>query len=667
MRRQTNDSQLLPFESANPKEVFARIRNFLAGRMVGATRDRALLEEVIKCLLSYHLEADETERESVATDADANKWYRSRFRQLKQEFKGLFSSDDEIQLDPAALIYVHRQFRTLRLDQAERDPIGDAYETFVGAVQKGEEGQFFTPLNAVRLVVDMVKPSPGETVVDPACGAGGFLVETALAWRGQGKTVAAESLVGVDKDKYLAQLARARLTLLLRSPARTCCADSLDWGHGSEEFQFAALEGAVDVVLTNPPFGRNIVAGSEHVATTFELAKKWKQDREGRWLPTIETAATTPPQVLFIERCVRLLRPGGRLGAIVPESLLSGKSYRYVSEYLGQHGRVLAVVGLPEALFKISGKGGTHTKTAALVFEKRAARPSHKKPKTLFMAEAKWCGHDSRGRRIPHDDLPAIAANFEKHGRGALGKASHTGFAVAEEDIEPGIYAPRFYDAELMASLAALEQTHDLVTVRQLVDRGELEITTGDEVGKLAYGTGDIPFIRTSDISSWEIKRDPKHLLSEDVYDSLRAKQDVREGDILMVRDGTYLIGTCALVTRYDTRIVYQSHIYKLRVKSGVTLDPFYLLAALSSVPVQRQIKARCLSQDIIDSLGDRIYDLKLPVPRDSRVRHEISEMVRRGIEERVLARELSRKACAAVVDASVLEQPEEIRRLKPA
>jgi type I restriction enzyme M protein len=62
---------------------------------------------------------------------------------------------------------------------------------------------------------------------------------------------------------------------------------------------------------------------------------------------------------------------------------------------------------------------------------------------------------------------------------------------------------------------------------------------TGDEIGKLSYGTGRIPFIRTSDISNWELKIDPKKGVSEKIYKILKKKQDVKEQDILLVRDYT--------------------------------------------------------------------------------------------------------------------------------
>lgn len=130
----------------------------------------------------------------------------------------------------------------------------------------------------------------------------------------------------------------------------------------------------------------------------------------------------------------------------------------------------------------------------------------------------------------------------------------------------------------------------------------------------MAYGTGNIPFIRTSDIANWDIKIDPKQGISEDIYEGLKEKQDIKPYDILMVRDGTYLIGTCAMLLPDDVKIVYQSHIYKIRSNDFDKLDPYLLLGLLSSPIVKRQIRSKQFTQDIIDTLGGRINELILPI-----------------------------------------------------
>ena len=182
-------------------------------------------------------------------------------------------------------------------------------------------------------------------------------------------------------------------------------------------------------------------------------------------------------------------------------------------------------------------------------------------------------------------------------------------------------------------------------------------MSTGDELGKLAYGTGNIPFIRTSDISNWELKSDPKHGVSRQIFESYQKKQGVQVGDILMVRDGTYLIGTCAIISEHDKEIVYQSHLYKIRVgKNDLGLNPYLLLAILSSPVVLRQIKAKQFTMDIIDSLGDRLYELILPIPKSNQTREEVTDLVKRSVEKRFEARTLARQAKFSITHCQTID-----------
>lgn len=334
---------------------------------------------------------------------------------------------------------------------------------------------------------------------------------------------------------------------------------------------------------------------------------------------------------------------------VLPESVLSNKSYRYVMEYLMTRSDVQAVIAMPEALFKTSGKGGTHTKTCLLIARKIG--PMVRQTKDIFMAEAKWCGHDSRARTIPKNDLPAIGANLRLYRERNLLTPSPLGYIVEKKDVVSNVLCPRYYDPELSAELERLRRTHDLLLFGTLVKEGALSVSTGDELGKLAYGTGEVPFIRTSDLSNWELKADPKHGVDRKLYEAMRNKQDVQPHDILLVKDGTYLIGTCAIVTESDAEIIYQSHIYKIRVHPNRhSINPFLLLAVLSSPIVQRQVRSKQFTQDIIDSLGERINELILPIPKAASLRQRITEAVQKTISLRVEARQLAKEARLAVV-----------------
>lgn len=625
-------------------KIFIEIRNYLAGREIGITRDRSLLSEVTKCLFcKMHILSDEfdTDKEKIALR------YRTAFGQIKKKLNFIFSETDELLLDPESIVFIDNQFSKVNLVDYHNDPLSELYQTFIGSEARGNEGQFFTPTEAVKLLIEIIKPKENEKIIDPACGAGSFLSYSARYLKSNNVTnqKISKNLFGIEKDEYLANLAQTHLALATLGIANIVSADSIERKNkNGEKIQFE-LDEKFDIVLANPPFGTKIKIGTDEAKKNFDLAYNWKLNKETQKYEKTDKIIVNPsPQILFLELCIKLLKPNGRMGIVIPESLLSSSGSSYVVQYLLENMELNAVIGMPENLFKTSGKGGTHTKTCLVVATKSTKSNNNK----IFMAEAKWCGHDSRGNIIPNNDLPIIGQNYLNL---TNNDRLELGYYIDRNDIINYILAPRYYSPFSKRILEDLKHTHDLISIDELIQDGILEIRTGDEIGKLAYGTGDIPFIRTSDISNWEIKLDPKHGVSLDIYESFCHKQDVQEGDILMVKDGTYLIGTCAFVSKYDTKILYQSHLYKIRVLDKTKISPFLLLAALSSQPVINQIQAKRFTQDIIDSLGKRITELILPFPKDKIIREKIESMVKQSINDRIESRELSREAKHEIIN----------------
>lgn len=623
------------------KPVFTDIRNFLAGRFVGATRDEFFLEELIKLIFcKYELGKCNTVQ---TTDIELSGIYRKVFKSVLKKYGDIYcNADNQIELDPVSIKYIDSKLNTLDLYGIERDIIGDAYEIFIGDVIKGQSGQFFTPQNVAEALISIISPSPEQTVLDLACGAGGFLVSTLKFWTNKKKNLPAAftNIHGIDKDSYLVRLSKIHLACLARTLFDIKCDDSIAWNVDN----LGPSENVYDVILTNPPFGANIQSGTVETLSEYQLAYKYKKNRNGLFVKTSEINESVPPQVVFMERCIRLAKENGYIGIVVPESMLSSKKYAYVVEYILSTCYVKAVIGMPDELFKTSGKGGTHTKTCLLVLQKRDKKKKNNPEYSIFMAEARWCGHDSRGREIPNDDVPQIVSNYKCFQEMNIVPDTALGFVVSSLDVKNGVLAPRAYSFRVSTTTQINTENYVFVTIGRLIEQGYIQVTTGDEVGKLAYGSGNIPFVRTSDISNWEIKSDPKHLLSDEIYNSISAKQDVQVGDILMVKDGSYLIGTCAMISEYDTRIVYQSHLYKIRVlPNEYDFDRYYFLAALSSDYLKQQIASKTFSQDIINSLGDRLKDLIVPIPKDKKHIMKISEMVNKAIHQSIEARELAK------------------------
>lgn len=670
---------------SNLRAVFRDIRNHLAGNAPGITRDEPLAQEVINLLFcKIYDEINTGNRDMVLFRWGHNEHPRDVYKRIldlydnvKVEYPDVFDESDEIKLDMTSIAYVVGELQTYSLLQAERDAIGEAFEVFIGPALRGPEGQFFTPRNVVRALVEMVDPQPGELIMDPACGSGGFLtVALEHIWAGlereaadkdwsatllerRKRDVASLTLRGMDKDAFLARCTKAYLAILGDGRGGVFRVDSSlqppdQW---PDQVRSKIKLGTFDVILTNPPFGKKIRVTGRPTLEQFELGHKWATNKETGFKEQTDTVVSDyPPQLLFVERSLQLLKPGGRLGVILPESLFGSSSYGHIIEWIQTKASILAVAALPEPLFKTSGKQGTHTKVCMVVLKKHNPKDKKVAEDLIFMADAKWCGHDSRGNptlrregdiEVLLDDIPTISENYVAFKKTGLVPDDHLGFMQPRSEIAGTVFIPKYYDPELTHDLTRLHTTHDTPTMQSFIDSGEIAITTGIEVGKMAYGTGHVPFIRTSDLSNWELKADPKHGVSEELFRALGAKHpdkfDVGVGDILMVRDGTYLIGTTAVVSPLDTEILYQSHVMKIRVAEGSSIDPWLLFAALNSPIVKRQIRAKRFTQDIIDTLGNRLGEVRVPIPRDSSERSRISEAVKAAVTKRAELREATR------------------------
>ncbi len=651
----------------NLKSVFRTIRHYLAANAVGITRDEVFAQQIIYLIFCKIYDERFTKPNDMVKfragigekSYEINGRIQQIFGHVKTKYSDVIDERDKITLDDKSLTYVVGELQLFCLIDSERDAIADAFETFIGPSLKGGQGQFFTPRNVVKLIVEIVNPTSDDKVIDPACGSGGFLIEAlrdvwehieekgaSFGW--PDSEIASEKLEaaiknfrGIDKDNFLSKVAKAYMAIIGDGRGGVFCENSLDvpkhWKALTSE---NVPLGSFDVVMTNPPFGKKLKIEDTAILGCYRLGHKWSVNMtSGKFEEKNTLHKGQAPQILFVERCLELMQDGGRLGIIAPESMFCNPSHRYIVQYIKSVARIKAIVSLPEELFQPY----THAKTCAVIIEKTPT--SLETDHEIFMAIAKWCGHDSRGLPIPHDDIPKILEKFLDYKEKGKLTYDHWGFVINETNIRDNIYLPKYYNPEIQKKLESLKKTHNLLVFRDLFEQGIIGISTGQEVGKLSYGTGNIPFIRTSDIANWEIKLDPKHGLSETIYENLKDKQDIQENDILVVRDGTYLVGTCALITKYDTKIVYQSHIYKIRSNNYEVLHPYLLLAVLTSPIVKEQIFAKRFTQDIIDTLGRRVHELILPIPKTRKEKNEIIENVKKVISHKNAARELARKA----------------------
>lgn len=650
----------------NLKSIFGDIRNYLAGNAKGITRDETLAQELMN-LLFCKIHDEKNKKPNDLLDFYA--LYRENPNTVKNRIVNYFENevkkeysdvlrDTQITLDPDSIYYLIYELQRFNISNAERDVIGDAFESFFGPTLRGSEGQFFTPKNVVQMIINILDPKTNELIIDPACGSGGFLImalyhiyKKLLNDKKSNKSVVAEfkkitsnNIVGIDKDNFLTQITKAYMAIIGDGRGGIFCEDSLDLPEKWHEITRNKVKlKHFDILLTNPPFGAKIPIKDKDRLQQYKLGHVWIENKkEKEWIPQNQLFNYQPPQILFIERCIQLLKNGGRMGIVLPEGLFGNPSDRYIWEFIFSNAKILAIVSLAQEAFQPS----THTKTSILFLEKTKTNRDY----DIFMGVAEKVGHnkngkiifkmnkdgsyilDKSGNKIIDDDLPKIAVNYASYIEKKGFKESHLGFLVNSKKIkEEYILIPEYFNPEIKQQIEQLRKTneYELYSIGDLVNKGILTIKRGNEIGSQFYGTGDIPFVRTSDIVNWEIKIDPVKCVAEEIYELFKDKQDVRPSDILFVNDGTFLIGRTAMVTELDKKIIIQSHVKKLRVQQNDLLDCYLLLYLLNTGIVRKQIEAKTFVQATISSIGNRLKEIILPIPKNNSTKKKISVKIK--------------------------------------
>ncbi len=632
---------LLPIN--NLKIIFREIRDYFAGNVTGITRDEKIAQNIMRLLFCKIYDEKYTENEQLVCFANRpnedltsfQKRLFDLFEKVKNQYADIFEKEEELEIQAFDLSFIVSKMEDYSILKADRDIIADAFEELIGTSFRGGEGQFFTSRNIVQMMIDVLQPQSGERIIDPACGSGGFIAHILQHLIKQKATN--YFISGIDKDLFLSKLAKIYLTILGEKDYHIFCENSLEnprnW---KTETQEKIQLGSFDLILANPPFGAKIPVVGENLLKQYELGYFWHENQivngfdqnQSKYLISKELREKQPPQILFIERIIQLLKNGGRAGIVLPEGIFGNPSDRYVWEYIKKYCSVLGVISLSQETFQPS----THTKTSVVFLEKKPQSRSH-----VFMAIAQSIGHDKNGKptykfnkdgsyivdnqgdKILDDETPEIAQNFTKFLNENLEEESALGFGVPTSETSEHIYIPETYKPEIKKALSIIKKSgkYDLVKMGNLVEKGILQIKRGNEIGSKYYGTGDVPFVRTTDIVNWEIKINSIKSVAEEIYWQYKKQQDIRENDILLVNDGTFLIGRSAIVTNLDIRCIIQSHLRKIRVLKTEELNPFYLFYLLNSKIVQQQIEMLTFVQATLSTLGNRIMDLQLPIHKD--------------------------------------------------
>lgn len=337
------------------------------------------------------------------------------FESVKKRYKEdkIFDENDKIKLNDRCLSFAVAELQKYSLLNTDLDIKGIAFETFVGANLRGEHGGFFTPREVVKMAVEMIDPQPNEMVLDPTCGSGGFLVyalkhvreiyrnkfkgNNSINLQSINREYAERHIRGIDFNPDLVRVAKMNMVLNDDGHTGIFHFDTLtplkNW---PQKMLNKIPPNGVDIILSNPPFGNKCKIDEKNILINFDLGYKWKFDEEEEvWKKTNELEKSSVPDILFIERTLELLKPGGRMAIVLPDGILGNTQLGYVRQYIMKKAYILAIVDCPVETFLPT----VDTKTSVLFLKKKKDQ-DHKQTFDTFMGIAKTCGHDRRGKVV---------------------------------------------------------------------------------------------------------------------------------------------------------------------------------------------------------------------------------------------------------------------------
>lgn len=556
------------------------------------SRAERIVSDVTKILLCKLIaEQDNLEDISGYSSKDLLKILKEKYPQSCEQYEDFSLSDNDINAVFSAL-------SNISLLNAPSHIIGDAFQAIIGPRIRGDKGQFFTPKELVECMVRIVHAKEQSVIIDPACGTGGFLTEAYTYAKSTGTSdKISVRLIGVDKDRDMADMALATTEIISHGNSEVFNRNSLEMLSPSSDLHY--LLGSADVVLTNPPFGAKIGITDEALLHLYEFGYNWTYSKkEKTWYRLNTLVKNQAPQVLFLELCVRLLKPGGKMAIVLPEGIFGNKSLGYIWAYLKKHGKVLAMIDCPRNTFQPS----TDTKTNVLVYQKGSEFSDN-----IFVAVAKNCGHDKRGRVTNSSNEP-LPNDFALITKSFMNDPNEEIWKSAK--LAGNYFVPRY-----LADKATHHNSDEYISIGEMIRKGYLKRKSGKEVGSEAYGTGSIPFVRTSDIINFEISSDPTNAVSEEIYQRFAPQQNLAVGDILFIADGRYRIGKTAIVTKYNIKSLIQSHIEILSLTDSAPLSPYELLYCLNLDEVQEQVRSLIFIQSTLGTLGNRIQEITVRIP----------------------------------------------------
>lgn len=352
-------------------------------------------------------------RNTGQTDTELKNKIQRLFNKAKAQWRGVFSDDSTFELSDSHLAVCVSSLQNVKLFNSNLMVVDEAFEYLVSKSAKGEKGQYFTPRHVIDMCVQMLNPKRGEYMIDTASGSCGFPVHTIFKLTGHLFTNAEISeedkenvlkVFGIDFDEKTVRVARTLNLIAGDGETNVLHLNALDYNRWEERTEkaswintygkgFERLENLraeenqnqkfnFDILMANPPFAGDIK--ESRILHQYELGFKGSgksHDKVGR-------------DILFIERNLDFLKPGGRMAIVLPQGRFNNTTDKYIRDFIAERARILAVVGLHGNTFKPH----TGTKTSVLFVQKWDDKHCPKKDDyPIFFAVSEKGGKDNSG------------------------------------------------------------------------------------------------------------------------------------------------------------------------------------------------------------------------------------------------------------------------------
>lgn len=472
------------------------------------------------------------------------------------------------------------QFKSINIDVRSQ-----ALKEFLGPELRKGLGIYLTPDPVVQLAVELLDLGPNATVLDPACGSGTFLIEAVKSM--QRHNYNCVSVYGIDKSPRMLLLAELNLGHLAGVDFQRRVCDTLSPHDLLKSDQEWPKPGSVDVILTNPPFGVSISLSSRDRAYYTSI----RNDR----------SAQCPSEVLFLEQCLRLLKPGGVLGIVLPRSVLTNRSLAYSRAAIGQLGYVLTAVSLPPETFSTTG---TQAATWLLVMKRYEQGETPDEPCTPVVAQITNVGYDSTGRHRDGSQLPTLSNIIQN--------------CMCGHNLSDSVYllppTPKGDSLSCLTMASGRESSEGTYRLGDLVTIAK----TGRTPARAAYSDRGLFLVKVGNLTGSGINWEPRDRNFVE-YKPGGRWLELQKGDILLTSSAhtvSYIAKKVDIVhsipAEVGARASFVGEVMLLRANIDV-VNPFALLCFLrmptTVLAIQRMVSgqtAHLMPEDI----------LSLPVPR---------------------------------------------------